>query len=89
MIYRTLLSILFLAFSFICSSNALANKGDVLYMNRPATNWYEAFPLGNGRIGAMVYGGIFNERIQTNEDTFWAGGPRTLQKKKDGRISSR
>lgn len=81
MIYRTLLSILFLAFSFICSSNALANKGDVLYMNRPATNWYEAFPLGNGRIGAMVYGGIFNERIQTNEDTFWAGGPRTLQKK--------
>ena len=53
---------------------------NILYSNKPAVNWHEAFPLGNGRMGAMVYGGIFTERVQTNEDTFWAGGPRLLQK---------
>lgn len=57
-----------------------AQQRDVLYTNKPALNWHEAFPLGNGRMGAMVYGGVFDERIQTNEDTFWAGGPRILQK---------
>jgi len=37
--------------------------------------WVEALPIGNGRLGAMVFGGIVNERIQLNEDTLWAGGP--------------
>ena len=73
-------SILFWVASFVCSPALFAGNGDVLFMNRPAANWHEAFPLGNGRLGAMVYGGIFNERVQTNEDTFWAGGPRNLQK---------
>ncbi len=37
--------------------------------------WVEALPIGNGRLGAMVFGGIVSERIQLNEDTLWAGGP--------------
>jgi alpha-L-fucosidase 2 len=37
--------------------------------------WVEALPIGNGRLGAMVFGGIVNERIALNEDTLWAGGP--------------
>ncbi len=41
----------------------------------PAGVWNEALPLGNGRIGAMVFGGPGMERIQFNEDTFWGGGP--------------
>lgn len=59
---------------------SVAAGSDVLYTDRPAANWHEAFPIGNGRMGGMVYGGVFDERVQTNEDTFWAGGPRRLQK---------
>ena len=46
-----------------------------LWYDEPATVWEAALPLGNGRIGAMVYGGVPVETIQLNEDTFWAGGP--------------
>lgn len=37
--------------------------------------WVKALPVGNGRLGAMVFGGVVNERLQLNEDTLWAGGP--------------
>jgi len=46
-----------------------------LWYPRAATNWNEALPLGNGRLGAMVFGGAEKERIQLNEGTLWAGGP--------------
>ncbi|HTS17251.1 MAG TPA: pectinesterase family protein [Verrucomicrobiae bacterium] len=46
-----------------------------LWYRRPATKWVEALPIGNGRLGAMVFGGIDRERLQLNEDTLWAGGP--------------
>ena len=44
-----------------------------LRYNQPAANWNEALPIGNGRLGAMVFGGIEDERIQLNDDTLWAG----------------
>ena len=47
-----------------------------LWYQKPAERWVEALPLGNGRLGAMVFGGVMNERYQLNEDTLWAGGPR-------------
>jgi alpha-L-fucosidase 2 len=47
----------------------------MLWYRRPATRWVEALPLGNGRLGAMVWGGIEHERLQLNEDTLYAGGP--------------
>jgi len=47
----------------------------VLWYQHPAKNWNEALAIGNGRLGAMVFGGVGNERIQLNEDTLWAGGP--------------
>jgi alpha-L-fucosidase 2 len=47
----------------------------VLWYQQPATNWYEALPMGNGRLGAMVFGGITTEHLQLNEDTIWSGGP--------------
>ena len=47
-----------------------------LWYNRPAKVWEEALPLGNGRIGAMVYGSPFNEYYQLNENTLWSGAPR-------------
>src|SRR5215216_4826377 len=39
------------------------------------SEWVRALPVGNGRIGAMVFGGVVHERLQLNEDTLWAGGP--------------
>jgi alpha-L-fucosidase 2 len=48
-----------------------------LWYRKPAApnQWTSALPVGNGRIGAMVFGGIDKERLQLNEDTLWAGGP--------------
>jgi alpha-L-fucosidase 2 len=52
------------------STNALT-----LWYRQPATNWTSALPVGNGRLGAMVFGGIEREHLQLNEDTLYAGGP--------------
>jgi alpha-L-fucosidase 2 len=46
-----------------------------LTYDRPATQWTEALPLGNGRLGAMVFGGTEDERLQINESRLWGGGP--------------
>ncbi len=46
-----------------------------LWYPRPAAEWLEALPVGNGRLGAMVFGGVEEERLQLNEDTVYAGGP--------------
>src|SRR5262249_29889348 len=46
-----------------------------LWYKRPATTWNEALPVGNGRLGAMVFGGVEQERLQLNEETLWSGGP--------------
>jgi len=46
-----------------------------LWYRQPAKQWVEAVAVGNGRLGAMVFGGVAQERIQLNEDTLWASGP--------------
>ncbi|MGP8198196.1 MAG: glycosyl hydrolase family 95 catalytic domain-containing protein [Limisphaerales bacterium] len=46
-----------------------------LWYRQPASNWVSALPIGNGRLGAMVFGGVNEERLQLNEDTLWGGGP--------------
>jgi len=46
-----------------------------LWYNEPANEWVEALPIGNGRLGAMIFGGIKTERIQLNEESVWTGGP--------------
>jgi len=48
-----------------------------LWYRHPANLWTEALPVGNGRLGAMVFGGLKVERIQLNEETLWTGGPYT------------
>ncbi len=48
----------------------------VLWYEAPAEQWVEALPVGNGRLGAMVFGGVESERLQLNEDTLWSGYPR-------------
>jgi alpha-L-fucosidase 2 len=46
-----------------------------LWYTKPAQKWTEALPIGNGRLGAMIFGGIENDRIQFNEETLWNGAP--------------
>ena len=46
-----------------------------MWYAEPASKWEEALPIGNGRLGAMVFGKYKEERIQLNEDTYWSGGP--------------
>ena len=46
-----------------------------LWYDKPAGIWLEALPIGNGRLGGMVFGGTQTEQIQLNEDSFWSGGP--------------
>jgi alpha-L-fucosidase 2 len=46
-----------------------------LWYSRAATRWVEALPIGNGRLGAMVFGDVSRERLQLNDDTLWSGGP--------------
>src|SRR4030095_10631318 len=54
---------------------AQTNSSLKLWYQQPAREWVEALPIGNGRIGAMVYGDPQNEKIQLNESTVWAGQP--------------
>ena len=52
-------------------------QGHKLWYDKPAATWTEALPLGNGRIGAMVYGNPAIDQIQLNEETIWAGRPNS------------
>ncbi len=60
---------------------AAPNTNLVLRYRQPAQQWEEALPVGNGRLGAMVFGGTENERIQFNEDTLWFGEPHDYSHK--------
>lgn len=51
-------------------------RGLFLWYKRPSAKWTDALPIGNGRLGAMVFGGVIEERLQLNEDTLWSGAPR-------------
>ncbi len=63
--------------SLLLSNYAIANKKSdlILWYTKPAANWDEALPLGNGRLGAMVFGTPSVEHIQLNEGTVWGGSP--------------
>jgi alpha-L-fucosidase 2 len=65
---------------FICLffvTNLVAQNDSLLklWYNQPAKRWVEALPIGNGRLGAMIFGNPSEERIQLNESTIWAGSP--------------
>ncbi|MEC0267177.1 glycoside hydrolase family 95 protein [Paenibacillus anseongense] len=50
-------------------------NGTKLWYEKPARSWNDALPIGNGRLGAMIFGKVNNERLQLNEDSVWYGGP--------------
>lgn len=58
------------------AQNPQSNQQDLkLWYNKPSEKWVEALPVGNGKIGAMIFGGVEDELLQINESTLWSGGP--------------
>jgi alpha-L-fucosidase 2 len=76
---KKLLTSLFLlcGFSSIFAQNTL-------WYSKPAKIWDEALPIGNGKLGAMVFGGIAYERLQLNEESLWTGDRSNVKDKEDG-----
>ena len=65
---------LLIAFSVVLSFTVAGQEASLsLWYKQPAKNWNEALPVGNGRLGAMVFGDVEKERIQLNEESLWAG----------------
>lgn len=56
-------------------SSSKAERDMVLWYSQPGVKWFEGLPIGNGYMGAMVFGGIQKERIALNESSFWSGRP--------------
>ena len=71
------MKIIFLAVGMMAVSLALLAQGgeNILWYEHPAKVWTEALPLGNGKMGAMVFGGVGEERNALNDATLWSGGP--------------
>ena len=65
-----LLSLLFVTIS-------VSSQEHKLWYSEPAKEWVEALPIGYGRLGGMIYGGVDKEEIQLNEETVWGGDPRS------------
>jgi len=76
MINRVRVAVLSMAIMCVSAGwAAAADKSRVLRYDTPAKKWVEALPIGNGRMGGMVYGGADVARIQVNEDSLWTGQP--------------
>ena len=67
--------ILFCLLPIVVSCSMMPKPNLKLWYDEPAAQWVEALPLGNGRLGAMVYGQPVHEEIQLNEETIWGGSP--------------
>ena len=57
-------------------AQAAPSSSLVVWFDEPSKRWTDALPVGNGRLGAMVFGGVVSERLSLNEDTLWSGFPR-------------
>ncbi|HEY3761661.1 MAG TPA: glycoside hydrolase N-terminal domain-containing protein [Verrucomicrobiae bacterium] len=72
---RSILFLIFATTTGLFPARGANNAPLVLWFGQPAAQWTEALPIGNGRMGAMVFGEVSQERIQFNEDTLWTGKP--------------
>ena len=69
------LSTLCLTLLLSCQQKDETTKEQLLWYDQPASKWEEALPIGNGRLGAMIFGHPFQECIQVNEESLWSGAP--------------
>jgi len=74
---HTIMRQILFVFAILLFSSCTINKDSnlKLWYKKPASKWTEALPVGNGRLGAMVFGGVEKEQIQFNEETLWTGAP--------------
>jgi hypothetical protein len=77
--YTALTGPIAVGLAFTINHCATAEEHLALWYDQPATRWVEALPIGNGRVGAMVFGGVTNEHLQFNEGTLWTGQPHEYQ----------
>jgi len=70
------IGLLILTLVFFTCSGQNTEETLELWYTQPASQWVEALPIGNGRLGAMVFGSPEKEHLQINEETFWSEGPR-------------
>lgn len=84
MIQRLLSVVFFLSLSF--GSWAQSESHLKLWYDKPAANWNEALPIGNSKLGAMIYGIVEKEQIQLNEETIWSGGPNNNTDPEIGKV---
>ncbi|WP_443937395.1 glycoside hydrolase family 95 protein [Pedobacter sp. MW01-1-1] len=83
---RRIIFLLAIQFTICLTSQVFAqNKSNTLWYTQAANNWNEALPIGNGHIGAMVYGGTEQEQLSINENTLYSGEPTTVYKGSDVR----
>jgi len=73
--------LLFISFLLFSLSPFAQHNNLQLWYNQPAQKWTDALPIGNGNLGAMIYGGIDEEHLQFNESTLWTGRPRDYARK--------
>ena len=64
-----------IAWLALCPTLCVGQQALTLHYPKPADVWTEALPIGNGRLGAMIFGGVNEDLIQLNEATLWSGGP--------------
>ncbi len=71
------ITFVFIVSFFSCEDKKIEpeTSNNTLWYKEAAANWNEALPIGNGRIGGMLFGGVENDQIQLNEETVWAGEP--------------
>jgi alpha-L-fucosidase 2 len=74
-LFLSLLALMSLARLATGQTHAPMPTTPALWYAQPAVKWTDALPIGNGRLGAMIFGGVTDERIQFNEDTLWTGHP--------------
>ncbi len=85
---RSAVLLMLITASFVligCQAGSEEPDRTTMWYSHPAEEWMEALPIGNGRLGAMVYGGITNDRMALNESTMWSGKENPQQDKPFGR----
>lgn len=79
--FHLLIIILYAIILAGCQSKNESSQDSTLWYKQPAKEWTDALPIGNGNLGAMIFGGVKKDHIQFNDATFWTGEPRDYNRK--------
>jgi alpha-L-fucosidase 2 len=83
MTHHKVILCLMLGFAGSSPAQPATDNPNLLWYDKPAVKWEQALPVGNGRLGAMIFGQPAKERLQLNDVTVWSGGPQLDADRKD------